>query len=295
MLEKVEFRKIREFGEIINDTFLFVKQNFKPLMKTFFYLCGFFVLASMISAIMQQIGMQKALTGGFGSDSEVAISQFTQLFTFNYLVLVVFLMANYTAIYVAIISYIALYTEKGRETPTVEEVWGYFKYYFFRVMGSSIVVGIFLLLCAVACFIPFVYMFPIMSLFFPVMILENADFGYSFSRCYKLVRDNWWVTAGTIFVLWIITYATMSFVSLPAIILTFFSAFTAEGKAMSNSVIIISTVIQYLCQVFMIIPVIGICLCYFNLVERQDSTGLMERIHNFGKPDTDKNATQEEY
>ena len=43
MIQKVEFRKVRDFGEVISDTFLFMKQNFKPLFKAFFYLCGFFL------------------------------------------------------------------------------------------------------------------------------------------------------------------------------------------------------------------------------------------------------------
>ncbi|WP_316792975.1 hypothetical protein [Pedobacter frigoris] len=297
MVEKVEFKKIRDFGEVINDTFLFVKQNFKPLMKVFIYLCGFFVLAAMLSAIMQQIGIQNAIRSGIGAgaDADAAFTRFAQVFTFNYLLLIVFVMANYTAMYVTVISFIALYVEKGKVAPSVEEVWAYFKYYFFRVLGSSIIVGLFLICCFVACFVPFVYVFPAMSLFFPIMILENADFGYSFSRSFKLLKDQWWVSAGTIFVLWIITYASISFASLPAIILTLFSAFTEGSKGISNTIVIISTTIQYLCQVFMVLPIIGTCLCYYSLNERQDNTGLLERIDKFGKPNTDIHATPEEY
>ncbi|TKC07602.1 hypothetical protein [Pedobacter frigoris] len=297
MAEKVEFKKIRDFGEIINDTFLFIKQNFKPLMKVFIYLCGFFILAAMLSAIMQQIGLQNAIRSGIGagSDGDAALTRFAQVLTLDSLILIVFSMANYTAIYVTVISFIALYVEKGKIAPSVEEVWAYFKYYFFRVLGSSIIVGLFLICCFVACFVPFVYVFPAMSLFFPIMILENADFGYSFSRSFKLLKDQWWVSAGTIFVLWIITYASMSFASLPAIILSIFSAFTEGANGISNTVIIISTIIRYLCQIFMVLPVIGICLCYYNLNERQDNTGLLERIDKFGKPNADINPIPEEY
>jgi len=35
--------------------------------------------------------------------------------------------------------------------------------------------------------------------------------------------------------------------------------------------------------VLLIIPVIGVSLCYFNLAERLDNTGLMSRIDQLGE------------
>nr|WP_068887769.1 hypothetical protein [Pedobacter panaciterrae] len=295
MSDKLEFRKLREFGEIINDMFQFVKQNFKPLMRTYIYLCGFFVLAGLFAAIMYQVGLQKI---GFGTVSPANSNPFTrlnQIFTYNYFLVIVFAMLNYTAVIVSILSFISLYIKNGNQAPTVEEVWAYFKYYFLRVLGSSVVVSIFLIVCFLLCGIPFIYVFPAMSLFYPVMVLENGSFEYSFSRSFKLLKDQWWVTAGAIFVVWIITYACMSMASMPGIILTMVSAFTKASDGMSTFVIIIATVIQYVCQVFMILPVIGVTLCYFNLTERLENTGLIERINQFGNSETDLNATPEDY
>ncbi|WP_448636008.1 hypothetical protein [Pedobacter panaciterrae] len=296
MSDKLEFRKLREFGEIINDMFQFIKQNFKPLMKTYIYLCGFFVLAGMLAAIMYQVGLQK-INFGYGGDQANAnpFNRFGQLFSFNYFVVIIFSLLNYTAITVSTLSFIALYVQKGNQAPTVEEVWSYFKYYFLRVFGSSIAVCIFLIICLLFCGLPFFYVFPAMSLFYSIMVVENGSFEYSFSRSFKLLKDQWWVTAGAIFVIWIITYACMSMASMPAIILTMVSAFTKASGGMSTFIIVISTVIQYVCQVFMILPVIGVTLCYFNLVERLDNTGLLERINQLGKSETNLNSTPEDY
>jgi len=296
MSDKLEFRKLREFGEIINDMFQFIKQNFKPLMKTYIYLCGFFVLAGMLAAIMYQVGLQK-INFGYGGNQANAnpFNRFGQLFSFNYFVVIIFSLLNYTAITVSTLSFIALYVQKGNQAPTVEEVWSYFKYYFLRVFGSSIAVCIFLITCLLFCGLPFFYVFPAMSLFYSIMVVENGSFEYSFSRSFKLLKDQWWVTAGAIFVIWIITYACMSMASMPAIILTMVSAFTKASGGMSTFIIVISTVIQYVCQVFMILPVIGVTLCYFNLVERLDNTGLLERINQLGKSETNLNSTPEDY
>lgn len=294
MADKIELRKIREFGEIISDTFTFIRQNFKPLVKVFIYLCGFFVLAGMLAAIMQQIGLQKVV-GGIDPNNPFSGGNFlNQIFTFNYFLVVIFSVANYAAINVAVLSYIALYVEKGKVAPSVEEVWAYFKYYFFRVLGSSVVVTLFMVICLVACIAPFIYVFPAMSLFFPIMILENANFEFSFNKGFKLLKNQWLATAGTLFVVWIITYACMSFVALPGVILTLMSTLVEHKTEISSGIIIFTTVLQYAAQIFMIVPFVAIALCYFNLVERKESTGLMDRLNQFGKQETDFKS-QEEY
>jgi hypothetical protein len=292
MLEKVEFKKLREFGEIINDTFLFIKQNFKPLLKVYIYLCGFFLLAGAIASVMQQLGMKKMM---FGSNpgSPFSSYQISELFTVNYFLVILFSMASYTAINVSILGFIAAYMEKGKVAPTPEEVWVYFKYYFFRVFWSSLLMSLFLIFCFALCLIPGIYVFPAISLFSSIMVLENKKLGYSFDRSFKLLKEQWWVTAGAVLVIWVITYACMSLASLPAVALTMVGVFTQGSKGLTDTVVIIATVIQQLCYVFMIIPVIGCTLCYFNLAERQESAGLMDRISEMGQKKDDFNGIEE--
>ncbi len=291
MSEKLEFKKLREFGEIINDTFRFVKENFKPLLKVFIYFCGFFVLAGMIATIMQQMGMQKMIRS-----TEVlnSYSKLRNLFSISYFAVIIIASLNYTALNVSILSFIALYIEKGNVAPTVDEVWGYFKYYFLRAFGGGILIGLIFIVCFLLCLLPGIYVFPAMSLILPIMIFENASFSYSFGQAFKLLKEQWWITAASILILWVITYATTSMASLPAIIITMVGAFTRGSKGLSDTTIIISSVIQYLCQVFMILPLVGVSLCYFNLSERQNSTGLMDRIGKMGQKE-DSFHSKEEY
>jgi hypothetical protein len=277
MPENLEFKKLREFGEIINDMFLFIKQNFKALLKVFVYFSGIFLLGSIIAGIYQQIGMQRALVSG-----DNAFSMLQQMFSVSYFLVLIFNLASYTAMNVSILSFIAVYIKKGNVAPSLEEVWAYFKFYFFRVLGSGILIGLFCMLCFLFFLIPGIYVMPAMMLFFPIMVYENASFGYSFERAFKLVKGHWWITFGTIVIIYFITLASQSMASLPALIFTFLSAFTEGAKGLSNTAIIISTTVQYICQVFMIIPLVGISICYFNLVERLDSTGLMDRIGQMG-------------
>lgn len=289
MSDQLEFKKIREFGEIINDIFTFIKQNFKALLKVFVYLCGIFIVGAIISGIFQQIDMRNVIL-----QNNNPLFIVSRLASASYLLFFLFSLASYTSINVAILSFISVYIEKGNVTPTVEEVWAYFKQYFFKILGSSILISIFYMLCFVLLIIPGIYVTPAMMLFFPVMMFERANFGYSFNRAFALLKGQWWNTFGSIVIIYIITYACISLASLPATVITFVAAFTEGEKGLSTTAIIFSITLQYLCQVFMMIPVIGLSLCYFNLAERQDSGGLMDRISQLGNTKSAFN-TPEEY
>jgi len=289
MQNKVEFKKIREFGEIINDSFLFIKQNFKALLKTFVYFCGIFILAGMLASIFQQLDMKNVM---FGNPSDT--TALANIFSIKYFLAVLMLFFAYAAGTVSILSFIDLYVQKGNVAPGIDEIWSYFKYYFLRVFGSSFIMLLFMMVCFACCLIPGIYVFPAVSLFYPVMIFENGSLSYSFSRSFKLLKDQWWVTAATLFVIWLITYAAMSFISIPALIFGFVSAFSKGTGSLTTFMIIITSIIQYVCQIFQILPIIVGSLCYYNLTERLESTGLFHRIDQFGTQKGDLN-TQEEY
>jgi hypothetical protein len=283
MQNNLQFKKVRDFGEIINDTFVFIKQNFKPLIKVFFYLCGLFLLGGALSTIMHQLNLVN--TGS---------TRLSAIFTLQGILAIIFAALNYAALAVTILSFIALYVENGNVAPKVEQVWAYFKYYFFRVLFSNILLGMILIGSFLLLIIPFFYVFPAMSLLLPIMVLENGTFGYSFRKSFKLLTNQWWVTAGTMLVIWIITYALMLAVSIPGVLLSLTSTFVPKSMVPGSLAIVVTTVLQHLSHVLMIIPMVGVTFCYFNLAERQENSGLFDRINQLGGTD-DKPVQAEEY
>ena len=290
MQNKIQFKSVRDFGEVINDTFQFIKQNFKPLLKTFFYFCGIFLIGGALASIIGQLNMQNEINAGTPK-SVVTLASMTSL---PMIFILIFSILNYTAIIVSILSFITLYVEKGQIAPTVEEVWGYFRYYIFRVLFSSLFIGVICMVSFILLIIPFIYIFPAMSLLIPVMVIENANFSYSFGKSFKLLNGQWWITAGTLLILWIITYALLTAVALPGVLLGFTNSFVPESIVPKPAVIVFQNILQYLSHVFMIIPVTGIALIYFNLVERQENLGLFDRIDQLGSTEQ-KNEVSEEY
>jgi len=294
MIGKLEFRKKRDFGQVINDTFTFMRQNFKPLIKVYFTFCGLFVLASMLTMLLQQYKMVSIFNtiGIEGNTNKFGLSS---IYSVEYFLSILFSLATYASMSVAILSYIAVYVKKGNETPTTDEVWGYFKYYFFRIFGSSLLLILMLIISFFFCVVPFFWLFPYVAMIFPIMVIENGSLGYSFTRSFAVIKDNFWITFGTLIVVWIIVYACMSMVVLPTTLFNMIGMFTHKTPRMSLTLTMITTVLQSLCQVFTIIPIITISLAYFSLVEQKENPGLMERISNFGSTEKPIDTRPEEY
>lgn len=294
MINKIEFKKRRDFGQVINDTFTFMRQNFKPLIKTYFAFCGLFVLAGMLSMLIYQYKMVNIINTmgrgrsprGFGLGN---------VYNLEYFLSLLFSLASYASMTVAILSYIAIYVQKGNQTPTLDEVWGFFKYYFFRVFGSSILLIVMLVIGFILCLIPGFYLFPFVAMMFPIMVIENGSLGYAFGKSFKIIQNNFWVTFGTLIVVWIIVYACMSMVVLPTTLFNMIGMFTSKSPTMSIPLSLATTVLQSLCQVFTIIPIITISLSYFSLQEQKENTGLLERISNFGNTEKPIDTRPEEY
>jgi hypothetical protein len=295
---KIELAKPRDFGEVINDTFLFVRQNFKPLMKYFFTFCGFFVLATMAISVLTELKMITALDN-FDSTSfnegDVA-SRFSYL-NLGFFINMFFLFLEYSAIYVTVLCYMTLYKIKQNVAPTTEEMWGYFKFYYLKTTGSFFILFILTMLGTALCIIPGIYLGVVFVLVAPIMIVENSSFGYAFNHCFRLIKDNWWVTFGALVVIGIILYVIRIVIVVPTTIISYASMVTPGARHTTLQIVItiLSTVLEQLAHIFQILVVITTGLCYFNLSESKDGLSLMERINQFGSKPTDDNLTPEEY
>jgi hypothetical protein len=136
-----------------------------------------------------------------------------------------------------------------------------------------------------------------MGLIFPVMIIENTSFGYAFGQVFRLIRDNWWTTFGVLFVTGLIVYFCTLIVVLPTSAFNIGSVLLhkTKGIQLSLTASIITAVLGAFCHIFYILPITALALCYFNLTETKDATGLMERINQLGNNTDNTNLPQEEY
>src|SRR3954469_20272020 len=65
MKQPIELRRVRDFGQVINDSFTFLKENFKPLFKSLFIICGFFLVLGTITTAFAYLKMSSMYSGRF--------------------------------------------------------------------------------------------------------------------------------------------------------------------------------------------------------------------------------------
>ena len=68
--------------------------------------------------------------------------------------LFLFMILEFVAINVTVLCFMVLYKENQKIVPTTEEMWGYFKYFYLRVLGSSVLLYILMIIGFAFCLIP---------------------------------------------------------------------------------------------------------------------------------------------
>lgn len=286
MKNKIELRKVRDFGELVGDTFLFIGENWKPLLKAYAIICGPVLLAGIIESIFN-------LVSDGVSDPQASVAR-SLLGDNSFLGLMLLSLAG-ICISITTFSYVSVYNDKGKESPSTPEVWGYVKYFFFRMLGANILLGILLLVGIVMCVVPGLYFWPILSIMLAIMVFENGSLGYAFDRGFKLIKDHWWTTFGAMMIIMIVVYAGMMAFLILMGIAGGVSVLLGSDFMKSLPFTITISVIQYLCQILTGIFSIVISLCYFSLVERKEGIGLMQRINKIGQENPETNLPDEDY
>jgi hypothetical protein len=165
-------------------------------------------------------------------------------------------------------------------------------------IGSAGLAFLFIMVCICVFF----YLLVANSLVFIIRGIESAGFFESFGRSMYLIRGKWWSTFGLFFIfyliMWIISYATF----IPWMLVKNVSSMHSvdQVREASNEIdwfAMITMAIQYLIS-YMIgsLLLISLVFQYFNLLERKESKGLMEKMESLGSSESpNTNTTTEHY
>lgn len=291
-----ELRRVRDFGETISDTFTFIRENFKALIKPLLVICGFFILINTITLANLYAGMTEAKMQETSRPSNVFASQYGDNYFINLLINYTSLFLFATSIFIVTYCYIAVYKDKtDGEKPTLVEVWGYFKYYFFRSIGSYFVVTLLSIAGCFLCLLPGIYLFVVFGLILPIIIMENGSFGHAFNKCFQLIKGNWWMTFGIIFVLSLIISFSGAIVSVPMGIVIAAKTLLQLDFLMYPILLVLSLLLSLIYLSYSLMA-IAMSLCYFSFEEQKEGTGILSRINTLGEkgPDT-THQPEEEY
>lgn len=320
----IDFQRTRDFSNKMNATIEFVKQNFKSLYKVLLYLVGppALIVSLLLGSVMGDYF--KAVFGMMGGGGG-----FSEIFSLDFIVKIVFaiLVATVTGVITlaTINNYVILYREKQSNQIEVEEVWDLVKktfwMYFWTVVGwvvlaiaaylvmvipvvllGSVSTG--LVILGVFVFIGvFLYLMIGTSLVFVIRGFESKGFFESFARSLNLIRGKWWSTFGLFMVFYLIISIISSMFFMPWYLTKMVSSLhdVSEGRQVMDMGTdwygIVSIALQYLASYLLgVLPQIALIFQYFNLVERKESRGLMEKMETLGANEPPaSNPTTEHY
>jgi len=307
----IELRKPREFSDVLNATFAFVRQESIGLGKALLNYAGPFVLLAAISSSLFQNYLYTNL-----QDSIYGITDYINLFSDNVMLtffLIIFSVLSRVMIILTVFGYMQLYLERGAGNFTFEEVLPILKERLLEFLGASILLGLLLsaimivggfllvfltksaiffgFIAGFGLFFLLIYLVVQWSLFFPAKAFENTDFTGSLSRTSFLVKDYWWNTFSVSIVIGIIVVVISYIFVIIQSVISGFSAFHAlsdGGISSSQSMfsIVINTLSTFIVTLLSAITFVAYAFQYFNLVERKDGTSLKDRIYSINKEET---------
>ncbi len=279
-LEKFEFRKVRDFGSIINDTFAFIRQNIAILFKALIFITGPLLIIQGVLAGLYSSKSSLMLLGGDKANPLGAI------FSLEYLLLILFSLVSYTFISLVALEFIALYTVKGPGAITVDDIWQALKKDFWMIVFTNIGTVFVVFFSMLFLVIPGIYFAIVMALVPMIRVQERTGFFSAIRRSMKLISGSWWFTLGLLFLMAIIVGMMASMMALPSIGVTFFAMIhKADGSNyFIKALFIVTGILQQLTSMFNVVVLMAIGFNYFSLAEKKEGHGLLRKVEEIGKP-----------
>lgn len=322
----INYHRSRDFSRKMNATFEFIRQNFKPLLKSIIFIAGPPVLiASLLMATFMDDLMSFSRSSMTGSNPEMALNYFMSIsFWVQMMLLAISLVVAGVMTLSAVNNYMLLYEEKRTNKIEVHDVWNRVRDTFGMYLSTTILFTVLYIAVIIVMMIPFAlfaaispvlvffgvfifigllfYIVISISLTFFVRAYERIGFFESLARSFKLVQGKWWSTFGLIVILYIVaSFASMIFY-IPGYILTMInmlhsleSGAVAEPSSTMQLITVILMTFYYLVSMVMnALPNIGIAFQYFNLVELKEAKGLLTSIESFGQEQQPPVAQQQD-
>ncbi len=284
--EKIELKKKRDFSDVINASFGFLRQEYKNLGKVLLVYAGIPVL---VQAILSGFYVDTTLTeffrglGNPSSSQDFVQSMPGKAMLFNLINLIVQVFLTGLAY-----CYIVEYAQKGSKNIDIKSVWDKFISFFGAFLGFNILSGLVIVLAFIALIVPGIYVMVPLSLILIVKVAEDEGYGDTFSRCFYLIKNHWWETFGLLIISTIILLTISSAFSIPAVVIAGAKGLLQQDTSLMSTSFIITSIISTIGTAIVTpIPAIVTAFQYYSLVEHKDNSSLLDRIEKINEPKTD--------
>ncbi len=314
MQQPLYLRKLRDFGEKISDSFLFLKQNWKNLFGIYAVFVVPFLIASIVMLIF--------FAGHIRTNMLISTNlfRFGDVFTGDFYIMMLCLLLAGSSYNTAVYSYFRLYDEQKGVQPTLKQVGQIFFTKFFKVFLYNIVVTLLLIVVAIipfmiVMFIPVINFFGILLMliifviviFYLNCIYVTEDLGLSggVSRLFYLLSRRWWNTIGftvVVFLIYIVfSFAVQLAMSLVrnaffnSLVSPFSSRLGSSGQGVFNIGLLLVGLLFIVQQLFYLILFCSVGVNYYSLSEEKDGSAIEAQIDSIGGAADKYDGAEEQY
>jgi len=278
----INIRRKRDLGDIITDTFKFIRRNLKQIFKLILKTTGvpmLLLIGGIIFNSITSLNFSLNITDPYAAfkSQEVIISTIIL-----YLLIFIYISFLYAGVLSIIKSYI-----KNNGIIKDEEVTSEVKSKIGVIIGGGLLKYFVLFFSWMLCLIPgFIVCAPLL-LIFPFIIFEDESPINAFKKSFELIKKDWLMTFLTLAIMVIIWYAISIVFTLPTVIYTMIKTFTViQDGSLDNladpiltTLTVVASVTQYL--LYFVIPVSS-AFMYYNLNERENNSGTIDSINQIG-------------
>ncbi len=284
MTDKIDFRQRREFGDVISVTFTYVRQNFSSLGIALLYVgVPLSVLQGIVAALYQpaDTSMQDS------TDLFLLTRVLTRAFETEFLLTLALSLLLYAGVTGVVFVHVLRYISEPdgtsiQPTDLVSDMLSNALPILITTFGLGVIIFAIAIPSIFLLFIPVIYVSISTAPMLFMRLYEKLDFFAAFSRSFELVQGRWWQVFGAVVTLYFIGFIISLAFLLPSSIINFIIAFnTGSGKAFDYTILsaFMEAISSFGNVIYYALISIGIAFLYFDLVERKECSGLMERIN----------------
>lgn len=319
-IKPINFREARDFGSTMNITYRFIRQNFKGLAKSLLFFAAPAVLLGSIfyhEIFTRTLGM--AGSGGMNGASPFGVDDYftTINFWIALLASLVFMLVGGVLTVATTHAYLLEYQE--RQTPVVDlgAVWKRSRRLFVRTFTSMIMyylgmvtamgvmlipVGILIvitsmvspMLSAISMTLYYVGILVLCVYFAMVFFIRNKEeigFFPALTRLNNITKGKFWntVLVGGVNIYIYMVFALLFLIPWYIYLFTMYlhdvsTAPLASPGFLQEALSTAMFMIYSLASIILVaVPLIALAVQYYNLSERAEAKGLLERIETFGQ------------
>jgi hypothetical protein len=284
----IEFKKERDLGAIITDTFKFIRENWKEYFLTVLKIVGPVLLLGLVVLVFYMFSMSDMFTDLAKIDSNPGgflANIFSWIFGLMFVYILLYTLLSMSSLYF-IKSYI-----KNNGKPLFSEVKEDLLKNIWKFLGLGLLITVVTVFGMVFCYLPGIYLGTVLSLATSIMVFENMSIGDTFSHSFKLIKGEWWNTFGVLIVVWMLLMILGQVFSIPALIYQFVKMGTVMGtedpteifSIFKDPIYLLLNIGSYIFQFILYsIPLISTVFVYFDLNEQKHFTGTFEKIDSLG-------------